>query len=75
MIVCLRTVTVPTEWRERYLAWINEGRRVIATTERSALTASDVHGAVDYRPIMRDEISAGYLNVPGLAAHDPSSSY
>jgi heme-degrading monooxygenase HmoA len=112
MIVCLRTVTVPPAWRERYVAWIYEGRRVreahgilaelvleprapttdelvvltvwpshtvfdawIATMERAALTASDVHRAVDYRPIMRYEISAGYLNMPGLAAHDPSPSY
>jgi heme-degrading monooxygenase HmoA len=26
MIVCLRTVAVPPEWRERYLAWIDAGR-------------------------------------------------
>ena len=28
MIVCLRTVAVPQEVRERYLAWIAEGRDV-----------------------------------------------
>jgi heme-degrading monooxygenase HmoA len=28
VIVCLRTVAVPTEERERYLAWIAEGRAV-----------------------------------------------
>jgi len=28
MIVCLRTVGVPAEQRERYLAWIVEGRAV-----------------------------------------------
>ena len=28
MIVCLRTVVVPPEWRGRYLAWIDAGRRV-----------------------------------------------
>ncbi len=28
MIVCLRTVLVPPEWRERYLAWIEAGRRI-----------------------------------------------
>ena len=28
MIVCLRTVDVPEEVRERYLAWIAEGRAV-----------------------------------------------
>ena len=25
MIVCLRTVVVPAEWRDRYLAWIADG--------------------------------------------------
>jgi hypothetical protein len=28
MIVCLRTVVVPPEWRERYLAWIADSRAV-----------------------------------------------
>jgi heme-degrading monooxygenase HmoA len=28
MIVCLRTVLVPPEWRERYLAWIEDGREI-----------------------------------------------
>lgn len=28
MIVCLRTVAIPSEWRDRYLAWIDEGRAV-----------------------------------------------
>ena len=28
MIVCLRTVAVPPERRQRYLAWIAEGRRI-----------------------------------------------
>jgi heme-degrading monooxygenase HmoA len=28
MIVCLRTVEVPPEWRERYLAWIAAGREI-----------------------------------------------
>jgi heme-degrading monooxygenase HmoA len=28
MIACLRTVTVPAEMRDRYLAWIGEGRAV-----------------------------------------------
>jgi len=31
MIVCLRTVRVPTEVRERYLAWIDDGRAVRET--------------------------------------------
>ena len=28
MIVCQRTVVVPAEWRERYLAWIADGRAI-----------------------------------------------
>jgi heme-degrading monooxygenase HmoA len=28
MIACLRTVGVPPEMRERYLAWISEGRAI-----------------------------------------------
>ncbi len=104
MIVCLRSVAVPPPQRQRYLAWIAEGRAVrqahgilaelvlepaseegdtvvvtvwpshevfdawIATPERERLTASDVHQAVDYRPITRYEVAGGYLNLPGLAA-------
>ena len=103
MIVCLRTVAVPVEQRDRYLAWIDQGRAVreshgivaelvlepstpggesvvitvwpshevldawIATPERDALTDSDVHHAVDYRPIVRYEIAGGYLNLPAIA--------
>jgi heme-degrading monooxygenase HmoA len=44
----------------------------IATPERDALTASDVHRAVDYRPITRYEIVGGYLNLGGLAVVDPA---
>lgn len=40
----------------------------IATPERDALTDSDVHRAVDYRPITRHEIAGGYLNLAALAA-------
>jgi heme-degrading monooxygenase HmoA len=43
----------------------------IATPERDALTASDVHQAVEHRPITRYEIAGGYVNLPGLAAGDP----
>jgi len=104
MIVCLRTVDVPAEVRQRYLDWIADGRAVreahgilaelvcepasgdgqttvitiwpdhasfdawIATPERAALTASDVHHAVDYHPITRYDVVAGYVNQPGLAA-------
>lgn len=96
MIVCLRTVAVPAAERDRYLAWIAEGRTVreahgilaewvlepasgdgdtvvitvwpshevfdawIATPERDALTASDVHQAVSYRPITRYHLAGGY---------------
>jgi len=28
VIVCVRTVLVPPEWRERYLAWIDAGRQI-----------------------------------------------
>jgi heme-degrading monooxygenase HmoA len=108
MIVCLRTVDVPLEWRVRYLAWIEAGRKIrqrhgilaelvceptdgagdtvvitvwpshevfdawIATPERDALTASEVHQAVTYRPITRHEVAGGYLNLPGLTVHDPN---
>jgi heme-degrading monooxygenase HmoA len=108
MIVCLRTVTVPPEWRQRYLAWIAEGRQIrqqhgilaelvcepnagsgetvvitawpshevfdawITTPHRDALTANEVHQAVDYRPITRYDVAGGYLNLPGLTTHDPS---
>ena len=108
MIICLRTVAVPPEWRERYLAWIDAGRTIrqqhgilaelvcepsdgagetvvitvwpshavfdawIATPERDALTTSDVHQSVTYRPITRYDVPGGYLNLPGLTVHDPN---
>jgi heme-degrading monooxygenase HmoA len=108
MIVCLRTVVVPPEWHDRYLAWIADGRAIrqqhsilaelvcqpaepggetvvitvwpshqvfdawIATPHRDALTASEVHRAVSYRPITRYQVTGGYLNLPGLTACDPS---
>jgi heme-degrading monooxygenase HmoA len=107
MIVCLRTVRVPADVRDRYLQWIADGRAVreahgilgelvlepanddgdtvvitlwpsheafdawIATPERDALTGSDVHQAVEYRPITRYDTIGGYLNLAGLAAIDP----
>ena len=44
----------------------------IATPERQLLTASDVHNSVDYRPITRYELAAGYTNLAGLlSAHGP----
>ena len=58
---------VMTVWpsHEVFDAWI-------ATPHRDALTASDVHQAVNYRPITRYEVTGGYLNLPGLAACNPS---
>jgi heme-degrading monooxygenase HmoA len=46
---------VVTVWpsHEVFDAWI-------ATPERDALTASDVHQAVDYRPITRYDVAGGY---------------
>jgi heme-degrading monooxygenase HmoA len=116
VIVYLRTVAVPPDERDRYLAWINQGQAVrqahgilaewvlepssgqgdtvvvtvwpsheifdawISTPERDRLTASDVHRAVDYRPITRYEVAAGYTNLPSLCslpdvfAPDPKES-
>jgi heme-degrading monooxygenase HmoA len=107
MIICLRTVGVPAEQRDGYLAWIAEGRAVreehgilaelvlepsdgegetvvitawpshevfdawIATPDRDRLTASDVHRAVDYRPITRHDVAGGYLNIDALGREQP----
>src|SRR5207249_3343606 len=38
----------------------------IATPERDSLTASEVHRAVDYRPITRYDVVGGYTNLVGL---------
>jgi heme-degrading monooxygenase HmoA len=98
VIVCLRTVAVPDEQRDRYLEWIAEGRAVreahgilaewvldpsdvdgetvvvtvwpshevfdawIATPERDALTTSEVHRSVEYRPITRYDVVGGYTS-------------
>lgn len=50
---------VITIWpdHETFDAWI-------ATPERDRLTASEVHQAVDYRPITRYDVVGGYLNIP-----------
>jgi len=55
---------VVTVWpsHETFDAWI-------ATPERDALTASEVHGAVHYRPIVRYDVAGGSTNLPGLIAH------
>ena len=110
MIVCLRTVVVPPEWRAKYLDWIEAGRATreehgilaelvcepsepggdtvvitvwpshevfdawIATPFRDALTSSEVHRAVSYRPITRYDVAGGYLNFPALSQHDSSAS-
>ena len=109
MIVCLRTVAVPPDVRERYLQWIADGREIrqqhgilaelvlepsagdgetvvvtiwpdhetfdawIATPDRDRLTASEVHQAVDYRPITRYDVAGGYLDIAGLT--DQPDSY
>jgi heme-degrading monooxygenase HmoA len=58
---------VITVWpsHEVFDAWI-------ATPHRDALTASEVHQAVSYRPITRYEVSGGYFNLLGLTDHDTS---
>jgi hypothetical protein len=120
MIVCVRTVRVPPEVRERFLTWIEENRVLreehgilfelvlehsprqnpaktmrpqqraiderevglvltawashdafdawIETPERDRLTASDVHGLVEYGPITRYDLAGGYVHLEGLAA-------
>jgi heme-degrading monooxygenase HmoA len=45
--------------------------RWIATPERDRLTASEVHQAVDYRPITRYQVAGGYLNIDGLREEQP----
>ena len=40
----------------------------IATPERDALTASDVHQAVDYHPITRYDVLGGYVNRSAVTA-------
>jgi heme-degrading monooxygenase HmoA len=42
----------------------------IATPERDALTASEIHHAVGYQPITRYDVIGGYLTRPGFAAAD-----
>ena len=59
---------VVTVWpsHEIFDAWI-------ATPERDALTASDVHRAVLYRPITRYEVVGGYSNLAGLNQLDSNT--
>jgi heme-degrading monooxygenase HmoA len=44
----------------------------IATPERDALTASEVHRAVDYRPITRYDVVGGYVKLSGFEQADPT---
>ncbi len=55
-------IVVVTVWpsHDVFDAWI-------ATPDRDRLTASEVHGSVDYRPIIRYELVAGYTNLAGVA--------
>jgi len=55
---------VITVWpsHEVFDAWI-------ATPDREALTASDVH----YSPITRYDVAGGYLNLPGLTLHQTAA--
>ena len=57
---------VITAWpsHEVFDAWI-------ATPDRDRLTASDVHRAVDYRPITRYDVAGGYLNIDGMRKEQP----
>ena len=59
---------VVTIWpsHEVFDAWI-------ATPERDELTASEMHQAVEYQPIIRYDTAGGYLNLTGLAHHEPIS--
>ena len=54
---------VVTAWasHDAFDAWID-------TPDRDRLTASDVHGAVEYGPITRYDTAGGYLNLDGLSA-------
>jgi heme-degrading monooxygenase HmoA len=56
---------VLTMWpsHEVFDAWI-------ATPERDQLTASEMHRAVEYRPITRYDVVGGYLNLAGLPDHE-----
>jgi len=58
-------IVVVTVWpsHEVFDAWIG-------TPQRDALTASEVHRAVTYRPITRYDVPGGYLNLPALALCD-----
>ena len=63
---CAGETVVITAWPsdEVFDAWI-------ATPDRDRLTASDVHEAVDYRPIRRYDVVGGYLNIDGLRREQP----
>jgi hypothetical protein len=47
--------------------FVAQGARAwIATPERAALTDSEVHNAVDYRPSTRYDVAGGYLAIDAL---------
>jgi hypothetical protein len=56
-------LVVVTAWasHDAFDAWID-------TPDRDRLTASDVHGSVEYGPITRYDVEGGYLNLDGLMA-------
>jgi heme-degrading monooxygenase HmoA len=58
-----RRHVVVTAWpsHEVFGAWI-------ATPECDALTASEAHQAVSYRPIVGYDLAGGYTNLAGWAA-------
>jgi hypothetical protein len=41
----------------------------IATPYRAGLTAPEVHQAVDYRPVVRYDLTGGHTNLSALVAH------
>ncbi len=75
MIACLRTVAVPAEKRDDYLAWIRDGRAIREArgilAELVLEPSSDDRDTVEYRPITRYDVAGGYLNLAGLTDHDP----
>jgi hypothetical protein len=116
VIICWRTVRVPTDQRSAFIAWINENAELrlahgisfeyvletsprqnptkalqptvddeeeelvvatgwpdhdtfdawINTPDRDRLTASEVHAAVEYRPLTRFEVIGGYPSTQHL---------
>ena len=65
--ICAELVLEPTDGGDTVVVTIWPSHEVfdawIATPERDRLTDSDVHRAVDYRPITRYDVVGGYLNL------------